>query len=186
MQKENENLKYTQKKNLKKRFHKKFFRFILIKKVYIRKKKYNSRLVFFFERYKFYFKRKASLFKTLLILRIKQNNLFVTLLNLRTNRVSKIWSCGLYKLNASKRQLKFVTNILLIQMFKYLKKKFRKTNFVIIIRGMSFIKKKVVRKLQFFFRNQMYLLVSKSSKIFNGCRAKKMRRKKYKKFRILK
>ena len=47
MQKENENLKYTQKKNLKKRFHKKFFRFILIKKVYIRKKKYNSRLVFF-------------------------------------------------------------------------------------------------------------------------------------------
>ena len=112
--------------------------------------------------------------------------MFVTLLNLRTNRVSKIWSCGLYKLNASKRQLKFVTNILLIQMFKYLKKKFRKTNFVIIIRGMSFIKKKVVRKLQFFFRNQMYLLVSKSSKIFNGCRAKKMRRKKYKKFRILK
>jgi hypothetical protein len=92
----------------------------------------------------------------------------------------------LYKLNASKRQLKFVVNILLIQIFKYLKKKFRKANFVIIIRGMSFIKKKIVRKIQFFFRNQMYLLVSKSSKIFNGCRAKKIRRKKYKKFRVLK
>jgi hypothetical protein len=92
---------------------------------------------------------------------------------LRTNSVWKIWSCGLYKLNASKRQLKFVVNILLIQIFKYLKMKFRKANFIIIIRGMSFIKKKVIRKLRFFFRSQMYLLISKSSKVFNGCRAKK-------------
>jgi hypothetical protein len=67
-----------------------------------------------------------------------------------------------------------------------LRKKFYKASFVIIIRGMSFIKKKLVRKIQFFFRNQMYLLVSKSTKIFNGCRAKKIRRKKYKKFRVLK
>jgi hypothetical protein len=186
MQKEIEIIKFNNKKSLKKRFNKKFFRFILKKKFFIRKKKKTARLVFFFERYKFYFKRKASLFNLLLILRIKQNNLFVTLLNLRTNKVWKIWSCGLYKLNASKRQLKFVVNILLIQIFKYLKKKFRKANFVIIIRGMSFVKKKVVRKIQFFFRNQMYLLVSKSSKIFNGCRAKKIRRKKYKKFRVLK
>jgi hypothetical protein len=186
MQKEKKNLKYNKKKNLTKRFQKKFFRFILKKKVYSRKKKYNSRLVFFFERYEFYFKQKASLFNSLLILRIKQNNLFVTLLNLRTNRVWKIWSCGLYKLNASKRQLKFIVNILLIKIFKYLKKKFRKANFVIIIRGMSFIKKKIIRKIQFFFRNQMYLLVSKSTKVFNGCRAKKIRRKKYKKFRVLK
>ena len=186
MKKENEILKFNKKNNLKKRFNKNFFRFILKKKNFIRKKKYNARLVFFFERYKFYFKRKASLFNSLLILRIKQNNLFVTLLNLRTHKVWKIWSCGLYKLNASKRQLKFVVNILLIQIFKYLKKRFRKANFVIIIRGMLFIKKKVIRKIQFFFRNQMYLLVSKSSKIFNGCRAKKIRRKKYKKFRVLK
>lgn len=186
MQKKTEISKFHSSTSLPKRFNKKFFNFFLKKKVYIRKKKYKARLVFFFERYKFYFKRKASLFNSLLILRIKQNNLFVTLLNLRTNKVCKIWSCGLYKLNASKRQLKFVVNILLIQIFKYLNKKFRKANFVIIIRGMSFIKKKVVRKIQFFFRNQMYLLVSKSSKIFNGCRAKKIRRKKYKKFRVLK
>lgn len=176
----------SQKKNLKKRFNKSFFRFALKKKASRKKKKYNARLVFFFERYKFYFKRKANLFNSLLILRIKQNNLFVTLLNLRTGKVWKIWSCGLYKLNASKRQLRFVANILLIQIFKYLKKRFRKANFVIIIRGMSFIKKKVIRKIKIFFRNRMYLLISKSSKIFNGCRAKKIRRKKYKKFRVLK
>lgn len=180
------NTRFNKKKNLTKRFNKNFFRFVLNKKIYIRKKKYNARLVFFFERYKFYFKRKASLFNSLLILRIKQNNLFVTLLNLRANKVWKIWSCGLYKVNASKRQLKFVVNILLIQIFKYLKKKFRKANFVVVVRGMSFIKKKVIRKIQFFLKNQMYLLVSKSSKVFNGCRAKKIRRKKYKKFRVLK
>ena len=179
-------LKYNKKKNLTKRFNKNFFLFILNKKAYIRKKKYNARLVFFFERYKFYFKRKASLFNSLLILRIKQNNLFVTLINLRTNKVWKIWSCGLYKLNASKKQLKFVVNILLIQIFKYLKIKFRRANFVIVIRGMSFIKKKVIRKIKFFLKNQMYLLVSKSSKIFNGCRAKKIRRNKFKKFQVLK
>jgi len=150
MQKEIEIIKFNNKKSLKKRFNKKFFRFILKKKFFIRKKKKKTRLVFFFERYKFYFKRKASLFNLLLILRIKQNNLFVTLLNLRTNKVWKIWSCGLYKLNASKRQLKFVVNILLIQIFKYLKKKFRKANFVIIIRGMSFVKKKLCVKYNFF------------------------------------
>ena len=79
----------VQKKNegFKKRFSPKFFRSILKRKVHIRKKKYKARLVFFFERYKFYFKRKASLFNSLLVLRIKQNNLFVTLLNLRNNKV---------------------------------------------------------------------------------------------------
>jgi len=177
-----------QKKNdvFKQRFSPKFFRSFFKKKAYIRKKKCKARFVFFFERHQFYLKRNVSLFTYLLILRIKQNNLFVTLLNLRTNKTRKIWSCGLYKLNASKRQLKFVINILLVQIFKYLKKKFRNATFVIIIRGMAFIKKKVVRKIRFFFRKQMYLLVLKSSKIFNGCRAKKIRRKKYKKFRVLK
>ena len=48
MQKENEVLKFNKKKNLKKRFNKKFFRFIFKKKAYIQKKKYNARLVFFF------------------------------------------------------------------------------------------------------------------------------------------
>jgi hypothetical protein len=121
----------------------------------------------------------------LLVLRVKQNNLFVTLINFRTNKVWKIWSCGLYKLNVSKRQLKFVANILLTQVFKYLKKKFPKANFVIIIRGMSFIKKKMIHKIKIFLRKKMYLLVLKSSKIFNGCRAKKIRRKKRHKYKVL-
>ena len=48
MKKENEILKFNKKNNLKKRFNKNFFRFILKKKNFIRKKKYNARLVFFF------------------------------------------------------------------------------------------------------------------------------------------
>ena len=174
------------RKNIQKRFNKKFYKSIISKKSKIQKKKYNARFVFFFEHHRFYFKRKAGLFNSLLILRLKQNNLFVTLVNLRTNKVWKIWSCGLYKLNASKRQLKFVVDILLVKIFKFLKKKFYKANFIIVIRGMLFIKKRIMHKIQFFFRNQMYLLVLKSSKIFNGCRAKKIRRKRHKKFTVLK
>lgn len=186
MQKEKNLLKINKKKKFKKRFGKQFFNFSWNKKKWKKKARYNARLVFFFENCNFDFNQEIRLFQSLLIFRIKQNNFFVTLVNLKTQKVLKIWSCGLYKLNASKRQLRFVVNILLIQIFKYLHTKFRKVNFVLILRGMSFIKKKVARKIQIYFRNRIYLLVSKSSKIFNGCRAKKIRRKKYKKFRVLK
>jgi hypothetical protein len=136
MEKQIKNSKFLKNKNFKKRFNQKYFKFIINKKIYIRRKKYKAKLVFFFERYKFYFKRKASLFNLLLIFRVKQNNLFVTLVNLNTNKVWKIWSGGLYKLSVSKRHLKFVVNILLIHKFKYLQKKFRKVNFVIVVSGM--------------------------------------------------
>lgn len=186
MQKNIKNWNLKKSKKIKKKIDKKFFKFILKKKAFLKKKKYKASLIFFFERFKFFFKRKISSFNSLLILRIKQNNLFITLVNLRLNKVYKIWSCGLYKLNASKRKLKFVVNILLTQVFKYLKKKFRKANFIIIIRGMLFIKKKIIRRVQSFLKNQMYLLVINSNKIFNGCRVKKIRKKKNKKFRFLK
>jgi hypothetical protein len=186
MQKEKDILKLKKKKKLKKRFNKQFFHSYFDKKKFIKIKKYNARLVFFFENCNVDFNQKIRLFQALLIFRIKQNNLFVTLIHLKKQKVLKIWSCGLYKLNASKRQLRFIVNILLIQIFKYLHTKFSKVNFVLILRGMSFIKKKVAHKIQIYLRNRTYLLVSKSSKIFNGCRAKKIRRKKYKKFRVLK
>ena len=186
MQKKKDILKINKKKNFKKRFSTQFFHFFFNKKNLIKKKKYNARLVFFFENCNLIVNQDIHLFQSLLIFRIKQNNLFITLVNLKKQNVLKIWSCGLYKLNASKRQLRFVVNILLIQTLKYLHAKFSKVNFVVIIRGMSFIKKKVARKIQIYLRNRIYLLVSKSSKIFNGCRAKKIRRKKYKKFRVLK
>lgn len=186
MQKKSDSVQVKANINLVKRLNKQFFTAFFKKKAYIRKKKFTARLVFFFERYNLNFKRKVGLFNSLLILRIKQNNFFITLLNLKTNKVCKIWSCGLYALNASKRTLKVIVNLLLIHIFKFLKRKLRNANFIIIIRGMTFIKKRVLRKIKLFFKKRMYLLVSKSSKIFNGCRAKKIRRKKYKKFRFLK
>lgn len=141
---------------------------------------------FFLDEYAFDLLEEFNLYTVLLIFRIKQNNFFITFVNSLTSKVLKIWSCGLAKLNASKRTLKFIINTLVLQLVIYFKNKFRKNNFIFLIRGMSFLKKNMIKRLAFFFKRCKPLFIIKSVKIFNGCRAKKLRRKKHSKYILLK
>jgi hypothetical protein len=122
-----------------------------------------------------------STYTAILIFRIKQNNFFITLMSRSTQKVCKIWSCGLAKLHASKRNLKFIVNALIIQLLIFFKNKFRSAKFIFLIRGMSFLKKNMITRLAFFFRQREPIFIIKSVKIFNGCRSKKLRRKKHSK-----
>ena len=122
-----------------------------------------------------------STYTAILVFRIKQNNFFITLISRSTLKVCKIWSCGLAKLHASKKNLKFIVNALIIQLLIYFKNKFRSAKFIFVIRGMSFLKKNMITRLAFFFRQREPIFILKSAKIFNGCRSKKLRRKKHSK-----
>lgn len=94
----------------------------------------------------------------------------------------KVWSCGLQQLNSSKRKLKFILNVILINIFKELK--FFK-NYIFCLKAPRFLYKfifKIFKKINL----SPLLIIFDSIKIFNGCRVKKIRRKKYKRFRALK
>lgn len=163
------------------------------KQIKLKKKKYIKKQIkrFFLFKYLFYIEKSPfilqnKLKKTNYIfkLRIKTNNIFGTFscFSKDVKRTLKIWSCGLKQLNSSKRRLKFVLNIMLVNIFKELK--FFK-NYIFCLKGPRFLYKfifKVFRK----FNISPMLIILNSIKIFNGCRVQKMRRKKYKRFRVLK
>lgn len=161
-------LKFRKKIKFKKRFKK----FIL------------SNFFFLIEQYPLYLDKSLATIKYLLRLRIKRNNIFAILSILSGDifQVSKLWSCGLHKLNSSKRRLKFVVNTLLGIIFRGLRK-IRKL--IICIKCPRYLYKFIFRKIKS-FGIKASLIVFDSSKIFNGCRAKKKRRKKHQKFRALK
>lgn len=168
--------------NRKLNFKKKLYfkrKIALYKKVAL----YKARFLFCVESYPIYIFNK--MFPCLFKLRIKQNNVFANLSDIsNSSNVLKFWSCGLQKLKASKRKLKFVLNILLKVIFRKLK------NFsrcLISIRGPRYLQKFCLKKV-LKARFVKPLIVLESVKIFNGCRARKKRRKKYRnqKFRALK
>lgn len=163
------------------------------KKQFKLKKKYTKtqlkrfflfKYLFYIEQYPFLVPNKLKKTNYILKLRIKTNNIFGTLSCFSKNikRTLKIWSCGLKQLNSSKRTLKFVLNIIVINILKELK--FLK-NYIVCLLAPKFLYKfifKLFRKINV----TPLLILFNSIKIFNGCRVKKMRRKKYKRFRILK
>lgn len=161
-------LKFRKKRKFKKRFKK----FIL------------PNFFFMVEQYPLYLDKSIAAVKYLLRFRIKVNNVFAILNTLSKGvfHVLEFWSCGLQKLNSSKRRLKFVLSTLLGIIFRDLKK-IRKL--IICIKCPRYLYKFIFRKIKS-FGIRASLIVFDSAKIFNGCRAKKKRRKKYQKFRALK
>lgn len=159
--------------NLKKKYIKKQVkRFVIFKSL------------FYIEQHPFLLKNKLKQTNYILKLRIKTNNIFGTLncFSKDVKKTIKVWSCGLQQLNSSKRKLKFILNIILMNIFKELK--FLK-NYIFCLKAPRFLYKfifKIFKKIHL----SPLLIIFDSIKIFNGCRVKKIRRKKYKRFRALK
>lgn len=142
------------------------------------------RFLFYIEQYPFVLPIKLKKTNYILKIRVKTNNIFITLNCFSKNikRTLKIWSCGLQQLKSSKRKLKFILNILLVNVFKELKL-FK--NYIICLKAPRFLYKfifKILKKVNV----TPLLLIFDSIKIFNGCRVKKIRRRKNKRFRALK
>lgn len=128
---------------------------------------------------KFSFKNKYCL-----KLQVKSNNIFATFIRLISGvlKVIKIWSCGLENCKSTKRSVKFALNFLINSICIKLR---RVTNFIVCIKSPRYLYKFIIKKFKSAKRLPL-LFIFDSLKIFNGCRAKKKRRKKYQKFRALK
>ena len=126
-------------------------------------------------------------FKLKIFIRIRPNNIFCTLKNLKTNKIILNKSSGLYELQTSKNKLKYNIKIILQFFFKEIDKFFKKEKNILIeiIAGIR-IRKKIFQFLKQKMKKKNIILYIKKKKSFNGCRPKKKKRKKRQGLRIFK
>lgn len=115
---------------------------------------------------------------------IKQNNIFVSCYSKKKTIHSK--SAGLYKIKISRKKLKLNSITFIRKCFKTLKLKNFYNKIILYLIAPKNLRKQILKKCIVHFQKTPIILGINPKKCFNGCRAKKMRRKKFKKFRILK
>lgn len=125
-----------------------------------------------------------------LALRVTANNIFCILRNNTRNKTICSASSGKYNIKTSKKTLRFAFKFVLTNFIKEIKTKIKTKNLLISIVAPIKLRKKIVKFLaqQLFHRNRKtnLILKIKEMKCFNGCRPKKVKRKKRKRFKILK
>lgn len=138
---------------------------------------------------------KNSVYTMHLSVRYACNNIFCTLKNLKSNKIIYATSTGKEKLKASKKNLRFISKVLLTKFFERVKQSivgiervdsFSRVLVTLIVPKKS--RKFLLIVLQSFFKRQKTAITLhfKENKCFNGCRPKKQQRKKRKGFKHLK
>lgn len=130
---------------------------------------------------------KKKNYKFLLSLNLRVNNIFINLIRYKKKKTLKksfttikFWSTGLFGLTCSKKRIKFI----LLTFLKIIKFKLNTLPLYLIkITGPKFYVKLTYRNLKRLSFKSKYIIIN-SFKIFNGCRLKKMKRKKHLKFTI--
>ena len=172
------------------------------KKKNFKKKKYiKNRVLRCIIRTKRFYKYKSSIlnckynyiskfiksFSLKVYIRLKPNNIFCTLIDLKENRILLNMSSGKYKMQTSKKRLKYNSKILLEYFFKdtqtYLLKK---KNIILELISPIKIRKRIIRFIKTILTRKNLILYTNEKKCFNGCRAAKKRRKKRNRIRIFK
>jgi len=125
--------------------------------------------------------------KLKIFIRVRPNNIFFTLKDIKLNTVLVNKSAGLYKIQVSKKNLRYNVKILLQIFFKDIEKYFKKEkDFLIeIISGIK-IRKLIIKFLKQKIRKKNIILILKEKKCFNGCMPPKKKRKKRLGLRIFK
>ncbi len=125
----------------------------------------------------------------ILHLTIKQNNIFLSCYN--TENVIQTKSAGNFKIIISKKKLKYNSIFFLKTFFNFIKTKQEQhkyipySNIILFFSTPKFLRRHIITKFLIQFQDKSLLLDMLPKKSFNGCRVKKIRRKKYKKYRIL-
>ena len=128
-------------------------------------------------------KKKKEKRKFILNFFIRVNNIFINLVMYYKRKYIniKFWSAGIFDLVCSKKRIKFViTNIL--KNLKLILKKIKL--YIIQIKGPKYFTKILYKNLKKFAYKSSYIFIC-SFKIFNGCRFKKLKRKKHLKYRAI-
>lgn len=122
----------------------------------------------------------------LLTFRITANNVFCNLKDLNKKKTLIVCSAGKYKLNVSKKTVKFSHKIIIQKFLEEIDPSILTSFLLINISGPKKIKKQVIKSLSNFLEKKNYIIDVKNNKCFNGCRPSKKKRKKQKRFRITK
>lgn len=117
---------------------------------------------------------------------VTPNNIFCTLKNLNKKKIVLIGSSGKYKLNISKKTLKFKQKIIILNFIEEIKKYLKKNLSIVYLTGPIKIRKNIIKQISLLLKNYRFLIKIKELKSFNGCRPKKKKRKKQKGLRIFK
>lgn len=155
------------------------------------------RLRYLFKKYFASYRFKKNIFNRKITIRLVKNNVFCTLINLKTKKIITIGSAGKYRIYISKKKLKKNIIRILRSFIRESKKKLTKKGLIIDIIAPIKIRKKILRFIKIlrsyqlkkkprrlYYRALLIKLIS--LKCFNGCRASKKRRKKRKGLRVFK
>lgn len=124
--------------------------------------------------------------KLKLVIRVTPNNLFCTLINMTKKQIICNKSAGTFKIQVSKKKVKFAHKIILLKFLDLIKTKLGTNLIIIKIIGPIKIRKSIVKCLSTNLKQNNIILHTKPLKCFNGCRPAKKRRKKQKGLRIFK
>ena len=123
-----------------------------------------------------------NVFKKKLDIKIKSNNIFCTFSQIEKNLILHNGSAGKYKIKLSKKLQKVNSKNILDIFFDILEKEYEITtfnSFIINLISPVRLRKKIIRKIfEKINKNHNFYFKLKTNKCFNGCRARKVRRKK--------
>jgi ribosomal protein S11 len=119
-------------------------------------------------------------------IKIIPNNVFCTFINNIENKTKLTISAGKYKLNVSRKKLKFTSKIILAKFIDEIKNQIKNSTILIKIYSPIKQKKSIIKKLISSLKKNKLIIKSLPVKCFNGCRPKKKKRKKQKGLRIFK
>lgn len=127
---------------------------------------------------------KKSLSKQISI-KVKQNNVFCTLTDIKKNTILFVTSAGKSKIKTSKKVLRYSSKSIIESFLKSIKKYCKERLLIINLIGPIKIRKSIIKQIS---KNTIWKVIInvKEKKCFNGCRAKKKRRKKRQRFIIFK
>lgn len=123
-----------------------------------------------------------------LSIRIKQNNIFCTFKNIRKKTTILVASSGKLKLKITKKTLKFSNKRIIKKFLNKIKNFSKMFNLVLLVDIKAPIKMRKFIIKQFSYLSTVSSLIFSvyENKCFNGCRPKKKKRKKQKRFRLFK
>ena len=159
---------------------------VFLNKKFIKKKKKTTKFICKIERMKRAFRYFPVRKVTVLKLNVRQNNIFATFLKLHEQKILTTKSSGNFKIKVSKKRLKSSCYLFLKSLFFFIKERFKKKKLIIFLTSPRYLRRFIFRRFFFKFKKYFLIFCFDPTKCFNGCRAKKLKRKKYKKYRILK
>jgi len=124
--------------------------------------------------------------KFILNIKITPNNMFFTLKNRIKNVILYTGSSGKKQIKISKKTLKFQHKILIQKFIDEIKHLVLDTTIVIVIAGPIKTRRSIIKFLGRELKINKLIIQTAALKCFNGCRAKKKKRKKRKSLRIFK